>query len=154
MPEALDEEKRRSQVIKQFGEDWELRSATREIARKNRVWYGSIWPRQHQVKTRYVWIKSNWSQFANSNLPFPMDHDNVPRSAGQPVQYALLGGWTIPKRDQIYLTDGPLYDEHWELLVPVEVEGWPAFLKRRWKTLFGIFVVSGTAAGIYWILNI
>lgn len=145
-----DEEKLRSNWVTQFGEDWELRAATREITRKNKV---KIWPRRHQVKTMYLWIKANWSQFANSNLPFPMDHDNLPKAPDQPVQYALLGGWTIPKSDLAYLTDGPLYDEHWELLIPERVEGWQAGLKRRWKTLLGGLLIVATAAGIFWFLN-
>lgn len=145
-----EEENFRSNWITLFGEDWELRAATREIARKTKV---KIWPRRHRVKTMYLWIKVNWSQFANSNLPFPMDHDNLPKSPGQPVQFALLGGWTIPKSDLVYLTEGPLYDEHWELLVPERVEGWQPCLKRRWKTLFGVLLVSGIVAGIFWLLN-
>lgn len=121
---TLAEQKQASDGVQMFGADWELRPATREIARKNKSGLLPIWPRQHKVPIMYLWIKINWSQFSNSNLPFPLDHDNLPKASGQPVLYALLGGWTIPKGDLPYLTDGPLYGESWDLLVPEKREGW------------------------------
>jgi hypothetical protein len=148
-----DEEKEKSDRVKKFGEDWELRATTREIARKKKSWYLNIWPRQHQVKIMYLWIKINWSQFSNRNLPFPIDHDNVPKAPGQPVLYALLGGWTIPKNDLNCLTNGPLYSENWDLLVPEKSSGWRTALLRGRKVVLWISVAVGIAWGVYWFLN-
>ena len=145
------EEKQKSDWVRMFGEDWELRPATREIARKNKSWFLQVWPRQHKVPIMYLWIKFNWSQFSNSNLPFPLDYDNLPKTPGQPVLYAVLGGWTIPKRDLPYLTDGPLYGENWELLVPAKREGWQSLMIRGWKLALGAAAISGIAAGIFWL---
>ena len=148
-----DKEKEISDSVKLFGEDWELRATTREIARKNKPWYSNIWPRQHQVKIMYLWIKINWSQFSNRNLPFPMDYDNTPKAPGQPVLYALLGGWTIPKEDLIFLKNGPLYSENWELLIPEKTNGWRTALLRSKKAILCISVTIGTLWGAYWLLN-
>ena len=59
--------------------------ATREIARKNKIWYLKLWPRHHRVGVMYLWIKINGSPFANRNLPFPIDHNNVPKAPAQTV---------------------------------------------------------------------
>ena len=148
-----DEEKERTQLVRLFGEDWEFRVDTREIARRKKVWYSNIWPRLHHVPIMYLWIKINWSQFSNSNLPFPIDHDNVPKEPGQPVLYALLGGWTIPKNDLNCLTSGPLYSDHWKLLVPEKTSGWRTALLRGRKVGLWISVVAGIAGITYWLLN-
>jgi hypothetical protein len=148
-----DEEKKKSDLVRQFGEDWELRAATREIVRKNKPWYSNIRPRQHQVKIMYLWIKINWSQFSNRNLPFPMDYDNIPKASGKPVLYALLGGWTILEDDLNYLTSGPLYSENWQLLVPEKTNQWKTALLRGWKITLWISVVVGIVWGAYWLLN-
>ena len=132
-----------------FGADWELRPATREIARKNKSGLLPIWPRQHKVPIMYLWIKINWSQFSNSNLPFPLDHDNLQKASGQPVLDGLLGGWSIPKRDLPYLTDGPLYGESWDWLVPEKREGGQSIIMRGWKLALGVAAIFGIAAGVY-----
>jgi len=149
-----DEEKKKSDLVKQFGEDWELRAATREIAKKSKPWYSNIWPRQHRVQIMYLWIKINWSQFSNRNLPFPMDYDNIPKVPGQPVLYALLGGWTIPKADLNCLTSGPLFSDNWELLVPEKPKGWKSVIFSGKKAVLWIsMAVVGIAWGTYWLLN-
>jgi len=148
-----DDDKERAKLIRQFGEDWELRAKTREIARKSKPWYSNIWLRQHRVQIMYLWIKINWSQFSNRNLPFPMDYDNIPKVPGQPVLYALLGGWTIPKGDLNCLTSGPLYSESWELLVPEKISRWRTALSRGWKVILWISVAAGIVWGAYWLFN-
>jgi hypothetical protein len=150
---TLDEEEKKSALVKKFGEDWELRATTREIARKNKTWYLDVCPRQHQVKIMYLWIKINWSQFSNRNLPFPMDYDNMPKAPDQPVLYALLGGWTIPKGDLNCLTRGPLYSDNWELLVPEKISRWRTALSRGWKVILGTSVAVGIVWGAYWLFN-
>jgi len=65
------------------------------------------------------------------------------------VLYALLGGWTIPKGDLPYLTDGPLYGESWDLRVPEKREGWQSIIMRGWKLAFGVAAIFGIAAGVY-----
>lgn len=153
MAPTPDNDKEKAKSIRQFGEDWEFRATTKEIARKNKAWYLDIWPRQHQVKIMYLWIKINWSQFANRNLPFPIDHNNAPKGPGQPVLYALLGGWTIPKNDLNYLMEGPLYSENWELLVPEKTSQWRTlFLKSR-KVILWISVAVGIVWSAYWLFN-
>jgi len=148
-----DEERMKSDWVKQFGEDWEFRAETKEIARKKKPFYLDIWPKQHQVPIMYLWIKINWSQFSNRNLPFPMDYDNVPKAPGQRVLYALQGGWTIPKNDLNYLTSGPLYSENWELLVPENAYGWKAKLMRGWKVALWLSIIAGIVWSTYWLLN-
>lgn len=148
-----DEEKNKSDLVKQFGEDWELRAATLEITRKHKPWYSNVWPRQHQVKIMYLWIKINWSQFSNRNLPFPIDHDNIPKAPGQPVLYALLGGWTIPKEDLNYLAGGPLYSESWKLLVPKQTKGWGIALFRGRKAILWASTAIAIIGGAYWLFN-
>ena len=149
MTSTSNEEKERTQLVRLFGEDWELRTATREIARKNKVWYLNIWPKQHQVKIMHLWIKINWSQFSNQNLPFPIDHDNVPKTPGQPVLYALLGGWTVPKKDLDYLAGGPLYGESWELLVPDKRRAWETVIFRGKKAILWILIATIILLGSY-----
>jgi hypothetical protein len=153
MASTSNEEKERTQLVRQFGEDWELRTATREIIRKNTAWYLDIWPRQHQVRIMYLWMKVNWSQYSNQNLPFPVDHDNVPKTPGQPVLYALLGGWTIPKKDLDYLTGGPLYSESWELLIPEKRKVWKNIIFRAKKSILWILITSVILLGSYLLLN-
>lgn len=72
-----NEERKKTDWFKKFGEDLEIRGATREIARKNKNWYFKIWLRQHQVEIMYLWMKINWSSFANSNLPYPPPIDRL-----------------------------------------------------------------------------
>jgi len=80
-----NEERKKTDWVKNFGEDWEIRVETREIARKNKNGYFKIWPRQHEVEIMYLWIKINWSPFVNRNLPFPIDHKNMPKAPAQTV---------------------------------------------------------------------
>ncbi|MDH5763314.1 MAG: hypothetical protein OEZ51_10050 [Nitrospinota bacterium] len=150
---ASEEERKKAELVRQFGSDWVLRVETREIARKNKQWYELLWPRQYEVKTMYLWIKINWLPHANQNIPFPIDHDNLPKNSGKPVTYALLGGWTIPKRDLNLLTKGPLYNENWELLVPERTNAWKTALNRILGIAGVIIAISGVAWGVYWLFN-
>jgi len=80
-----NEERKKADWINKFIEDWKIRAAIREIVRKIKNWYFKIWPRQRQVEIMYLWIKINGSPFANRTLPFPIDHDNMPKAPAQTV---------------------------------------------------------------------
>jgi hypothetical protein len=74
-----------------------------------------------------------------------IDGDNIPIK-GFPKKYALQGGWTIPRDDLIYLSDGPLASEDLhEVLVPPAL-GWSRFADAVKQFAPVVTVLSGIIA--------
>ena len=71
---------------------------------------------------------------------------------GFPVKYEMQGGWTIPKGDLKYLSNGPLASEGLsEILVPHAL-GWQRFLlvvKQFGPVLVGLISIVGVVVR-YW----
>lgn len=136
-------------------EYWNINPKTKEIFRikentRLAKFKRFFWKKKHTVWEFYWWIKQRWSQSDTIVFPFPINSDNMPIK-GFPMKYELLNGWTIPKSDLKYLTNGPLASEGLQSILVQHNIG----LKKIYKILgqYGR-IITATMATISFILLI
>ena len=106
----------------------------------------------------YCWLKWKFHKSDRQNLmafPFPLEHDNMPIK-GYPMKYRLTGGWTIPKQDLIYLSDGPLVTSDFQdILVSHELgrEWFKSQVKLWWAPVGVIGTLFAVAQGVVWLVG-
>lgn len=119
--------KRREKLIKRFSEDWEIDVYSGPTIRhKNKTGllgiYQKLFGRKHRVYAMYWFFKHDrLNNHESRKYEFPVKHDNIP-TPGVPFKYEMQGTWQIEDEDLKYLYDGPLIDQHGDLLVPVDTK--------------------------------
>ena len=129
---------------------WYFDTDTKEIRRKSlkgwRRYLDLIWRERHKVGELYWWINQNWADETLIVFSFPMRHDNMPIQ-GFPMKFELQGGWSIPKADLRYLSDGPLTSEgRSEILVPAN-QGW-RYAMELGKQFAPVFSIAAAVLGV------
>lgn len=139
----------RDRALKSVGERWYLDFSTKEIRRKELSKIQSmrqlLWRDRNTVWEFYVWLRHRQAEPDAMCFSNQIDGDNIPIK-GFPKKYCLQGGWTIPRGDLKYLSDGPLASEDLnEVLVPPAL-GWSrlADILRQFAPV--VTVVSGIVA--------
>jgi hypothetical protein len=146
---APDLIRRRDRALKTVGERWYLDFKTKEIRRKDLSRIESVrqffWRDRNTVWEFYVWLRHRQAEPDAMCFSNQIDGDNIPIK-GFPKKYALQGGWTIPRDDLIYLSDGPLASEDLhEVLVPPAL-GWSRFADAVKQFAPVVTVLSGIIA--------
>jgi hypothetical protein len=122
MTEARDE----------VAQSWYADLTTKELRRKPLIGIWRVvdffWKQKLPVWKFYWWLAYRSADAEMMPLGNPIQSDNMPIK-GFPMKYELQSGWTIPKKDLKYLSDGPLATQGLQnILVPAAL-GWPRVLE-------------------------
>ena len=152
-----DQERKRQSLIQKFNEDWEFRTKTLEIARKKKSGFAKIidlvWKRKYKVKTLYLWVSKHFSGSILMAYPFPLRHDNMPKTPNMPTKFILEGGWSIPEADLKCLLEGPLLSEDGRVLVKPNGQ-LSYYWNKYWPRVVVIATILGLIRGIAWLIGL